>query len=82
MVFTLVKYSELEADYVGYANWKPYARLLLMKKAGYDIDGARRFWLKMSSVTKGGALPSILSTHPSSSERFRQLTKHMKEMRE
>ncbi|MBI1365816.1 MAG: M48 family metalloprotease [Alphaproteobacteria bacterium] len=54
---------ELEADRVG---------LAYMRKAGYNVDEALKFWQKMSAKSNG-APPEFLSTHPSDATRIEQL---------
>ena len=56
---------ESEADYMG---------LILMKMAGYNPDVAVTFWQKMSAGTTG-AVPALLSTHPSDAQRIRDIQK-------
>lgn len=52
---------EREADYVG---------LYLMAKGGYDITKAPDFWKRMAKLYPQSAEPSLVSTHPSSAERY------------
>lgn len=55
---------EREADYVG---------LYLMAKGGYDITRAPDFWKRMAKLYPQSAEPSLVSTHPSSAERYRSM---------
>ncbi len=55
--------QESEADFVG---------LNLMAKAGYDPRSAITLWQKMSKGDKNGP-PELLSTHPSSEKRMRDI---------
>mgnify|MGYP001580606990 FL=1 len=60
--------QESEADHIG---------LILMSKAGYDLDASVSFWGRMSKATEGkrssGPLDKFVSTHPGSAERQAQL---------
>lgn len=62
---------ESEADYMG---------LILMKMAGYNPDVAVGFWQKMSAGTTG-AVPALLSTHPSDARRIRDIQKALPEIK-
>ena len=55
---------EHEADEIG---------IYLMKKAGYDIHEAVKFWKNMKKV-KGKIPPEFLSTHPSDDNRIRKIS--------
>lgn len=48
--------------------------------AGYDPAEGARFWERFSKVTAGGAPPTFLSTHPSSSSRIQHLLKLQQEL--
>lgn len=63
---------EYEADAIG---------VYLMKKAGYDINEAIRFWENMKKE-KGGSQIEFLSTHPSDENRIKRITQIVKEMKE
>jgi len=56
--------QEREADLMG---------LDLMASAGFDPRGAVTLWQKMSQAAGSGAPPELLSTHPSSDSRIREL---------
>jgi predicted Zn-dependent protease len=57
--------QELEADHIG---------VFLMTFAGYDPRAALAFWQKMEEASgRRGALPEILSDHPSDERRMREL---------
>ena len=63
----LLPYSRLhetEADRMG---------VELAARAGYDPRAAIALWQKMAKVSAGGGPPQILSTHPSSDERIKDL---------
>ena len=61
---------ELEADNIG---------LIYMATAGYDPREAVGFWQRMSS-NSAGAPPEWLSTHPSDSNRIRQIRRLLPEV--
>lgn len=71
----LLPYSrkhEFEADYIG---------LVLMKKAGYDINSALNFWQKMKKLSDNSPkIPNFLSTHPSDDERIKNIRNKIKEL--
>ena len=53
-----------------------------MKNAGYDVDGALRFWTKMKAIAdKSSSVPSLLSTHPSSEERLKAIIKYTEQLK-
>jgi predicted Zn-dependent protease len=63
----LLPYSRLhetEADRMG---------VELAARAGYDPRAAIALWQKMAKVSSGGGPPQLLSTHPSSDERIKDL---------
>ena len=63
----LLPYSRLhetEADRMG---------VELAARAGYDPRAAIALWQKMAKASTGGGPPQILSTHPSSDERIKDL---------
>ncbi len=64
---------EAEADYVG---------LYYMYHAGYNIDDAPTVWRRMSLGNPASIQDSIMSSHPSSPERFVALEDTIKEIRE
>jgi predicted Zn-dependent protease len=63
----MLKFSrehESEADRMG---------LIFMAMAGYDPNGAPKFWERMGAESGGQAPPEFLSTHPSHSTRIKDL---------
>ncbi|MBI3298047.1 MAG: M48 family metallopeptidase [Elusimicrobia bacterium] len=68
--------QESEADHIG---------LILMAKAGYDLEASVSFWGRMAQATggKGGSNPleKFLGTHPGSAERQAQLKAWIPEVR-
>jgi predicted Zn-dependent protease len=56
--------QETEADRMG---------VELAARAGYDPRAAIALWQKMAKLSSGGAPPQILSTHPSSDTRIKDL---------
>jgi predicted Zn-dependent protease len=62
--------NESEADHIG---------LIFMAMAGYDPNQAPAFWERMQSMSKGGAPPEWLSTHPPHDKRIRDLKKWIPE---
>ncbi|MGB1448609.1 MAG: M48 family metallopeptidase [Flavobacteriaceae bacterium] len=59
---------EIEADKIG---------LELMTIAGYDPKEAANVWRRMQANATGKKVPEILSTHPSSERRIKQLEAHI-----
>ena len=56
---------ESEADYIG---------LILLKKAGFELDAAWKLWEKMdASSVQVGQLTAYLATHPSPKNRSQQI---------
>ena len=64
--------QESEADRIG---------LILMAKAGYDPSAAVGFWERMQKAAGGAEDPlqKYLGTHPPTSERIRDIQKHLPE---
>ena len=60
---------ESEADHMG---------LIFMAMAGYNPEGAPKFWERMSAGG-GSAPPEFMSTHPSDETRIRKLNENMPE---
>jgi predicted Zn-dependent protease len=58
------RHHESEADEIG---------LIYAAKAGYDPRAAIGFWERMEAQKAGSALPELLSTHPSDSNRLRKI---------
>lgn len=61
---------EHEADEIG---------IHLMKKAGYNIHEAVKFWENMKKV-KGDTPPEFLSTHPSDDNRIKKISQTVKDL--
>ena len=56
--------QESEADYLG---------LIFSSLSGYDIREAAKIWERMQKANKGKETPECLSTHPSPSNRIKQI---------
>ena len=56
--------QESEADYLG---------LIFSSLSGYDIREAAKIWERMQKANKGKETPEFLSTHPSPSNRIKQI---------
>ena len=63
--------QESEADYLG---------LIFSSLSGYDIRETTKLWERMKMSTKGKEGPEFLSTHPSSSNRIKQLNEWLSEV--
>ena len=63
--------QETEADYLG---------LIFSSLSGYDIRESVKLWERMAKKNKGKAPPQFLSTHPSSSNRIKNLNSWMNEV--
>lgn len=76
VVLSYSRNQESEADHIG---------LILMSKAGYDLDAAVSFWGRMAKATEGkrsgGPLDKFLSTHPASQERQTQIQRWIPEVK-
>lgn len=70
MLLPYSRIHESEADRLG---------LIFMAMAGYDPNTAIAFWQRMSASAKGGALPELLSTHPSDVTRMNNLKVYIPE---
>ena len=70
IVLPFSRSQESEADHIG---------LVLMARAGYDPEAAPVFWRRMIASSQGGALPALLSEHPTDEQRVRDLEKWMPE---
>ncbi|MDR1487960.1 MAG: M48 family metallopeptidase [Deltaproteobacteria bacterium] len=67
----LLPYSrahESEADRLG---------MVLMSMAGYDPQEAIDLWVRMGKLSDRGGVPYFLSTHPSDSQRIKNLEKYL-----
>ncbi len=62
--------QEYEADHIG---------LDLMARAGYDPRGAIAFWRRMMAQAQSGAVPELLSDHPSDQNRIAELERLLPE---
>ena len=56
--------QETEADYLG---------LIFSSLSGYDIREAAKIWERMQKANKGKETPEFLSTHPSPTNRIKQI---------
>jgi len=63
--------QESEADYLG---------LIFSSLAGYDIRAAVKIWERMKKLNKGKEQPEFLSTHPSPSNRIKDINKWITEV--
>ena len=60
--------QESEADYLG---------LIFSSLSGYDIRETTNIWKRMRKANKGKEPPEFMSTHPSSSNRIKQINEWM-----
>jgi len=60
--------QESEADYLG---------LIFSSLSGYDIRETTKIWERMKTAKKGKETPEFMSTHPSSSNRIKQINEWM-----
>ena len=63
--------QESEADYLG---------LVFSSLSGYDIREAPKIWERMKESNKGKEPPEFMSTHPSSSNRIKDLNEKMNDV--
>ena len=63
--------QESEADYLG---------MIFSSLSGYDIRETVKIWERMRKLNKGKEPPEFMSTHPSSSNRIKDLNKKMNEI--
>ena len=63
--------QESEADYLG---------LVFASLSGYDIRETVKIWERMKETNKGKVPPEFLSTHPSSSNRIKQINDWLNEI--
>ena len=63
--------QESEADYLG---------LVFASLSGYDIRETVKIWERMKEANKGKVPPEFLSTHPSSSNRIKQIDEWLNEI--
>jgi len=63
--------QESEADYLG---------MIFSSLSGYDIRETVKIWERMQKLNKGKEPPEFMSTHPSSSNRIKDLNKKMNEV--
>ncbi len=63
--------QESEADYLG---------LIFSSLSGYDIRETIKLWERMKEANKGKEPPEFLSTHPSSSNRIKQINEWLSEV--
>ena len=60
--------QESEADYLG---------MIFSSLSGYDIRETVKIWERMKEANKGKEPPEFMSTHPSSSNRIKQINEWM-----
>ena len=63
--------QESEADYLG---------LIFSSLSGYDIRETVKIWERMKEANKGKEPPEFMSTHPSSTNRIKQINEWMSEI--
>ena len=63
--------QESEADYLG---------LIFSSLSGFDIRETTKIWERMKEAKKGKEPPEFMSTHPSSSNRIKQINEWMNEI--
>ena len=63
--------QESEADYLG---------LIFSSLSGYDIRETTKIWERMKEANKGKEPPEFMSTHPSSTNRIKQINEWMNEI--
>ncbi len=63
---------EAEADYVG---------LYIMANAGLEVEGAANFWRRLAATSPGGIKKSVMSSHPSTPERFLAIEEGAREIK-
>ncbi len=63
--------QESEADYLG---------LIFSSLSGFDIRETTKLWERMKEANKGKEPPEFLSTHPSSSNRIKQINEWMNQI--
>jgi len=63
--------QESEADYLG---------LIISSLSGYDIRETIKIWERMREANKGKEPPQFMSTHPSSTNRIKQINEWMNEI--
>ena len=57
--------QETEADYLG---------MIFSSLSGYDIRETKKIWERMKESNKGKEIAEFMSTHPSSTNRIKNLT--------
>ena len=63
--------QESEADYLG---------MIFSSLSGYDIRETVKIWERMKKANKGSEPPVFMSTHPSSTNRIKQINEWMNEV--
>ena len=63
--------QETEADYLG---------LIFSSLSGFDIRETAKIWERMKEANKGKEPPEFMSTHPSSTNRIKQINEWMNEI--
>ena len=67
----ITRKQETEADYLG---------MIFSSMSGYDIRETVKVWERMKLFYKGKEPPQFMSTHPSSSNRIKQISEWLNEV--
>ena len=63
--------QESEADYLG---------MIFSSLSGYDIRETEKIWQRMREANKGKEPPQFMSTHPSSTNRIKNIQEWLNEI--